>query len=91
MIGFLRGSVVERGEESLTLDVGGVGYELTCSANTLDEVSPDLVSGIATERRGGSAKRSSISRPGTSVAKRSRPKPSTGAARATGRSNGTST
>lgn len=41
MIGFLRGFVVGRGgqqEEVITLDVSGVGYELTCSANTLDDI-----------------------------------------------------
>lgn len=38
MIGYLKGRVVERTEESLLLDVSGVGYELQCSLNTLDEV-----------------------------------------------------
>ncbi len=42
MIGYLRGKVVETMSEGadgvLTLDVNGVGYELTCSANTLDDV-----------------------------------------------------
>lgn len=36
MIGYLRGRVVERGEEGVTLDVGGVGYELVCSLNTIE-------------------------------------------------------
>lgn len=42
MIGFLRGQVVSQiglSEEGLTLDVNGVGYELTCSTNTLDDVA----------------------------------------------------
>lgn len=38
MIGYLKGRIVERGEDGITLDVGGVGYELQCSLNTLDEV-----------------------------------------------------
>lgn len=38
MIGFLRGRIVERGEEGVILDVGGVGYELNCSTNTLDQI-----------------------------------------------------
>lgn len=35
MIGYLRGRVIERNEETIVVDVGGVGYELTCSLNTL--------------------------------------------------------
>jgi len=38
VIGYLKGRIVERGEDGITLDVGGVGYELQCSLNTLDEV-----------------------------------------------------
>lgn len=38
MIGFLRGRIIETHTEGLILDVGGVGYDLSCSANTLDEV-----------------------------------------------------
>jgi len=42
MIGYLRGRAIETMSEGaegvITLDVGGVGYELTCSANTLDDV-----------------------------------------------------
>ena len=38
MIGFLRGKVFEMESESLTLDVQGVGYEILCSAGTLDEI-----------------------------------------------------
>jgi Holliday junction DNA helicase RuvA len=43
VIGYLKGNVIERAEETLILEVGGVGYELHCSANTLD----DLTSGAA--------------------------------------------
>lgn len=35
MIGYLRGRVIERNEDTIVVDVGGVGYELTCSLNTL--------------------------------------------------------
>lgn len=38
MIGSLKGRVTESGEETLILEVGGVGYELTCSLNTLTDV-----------------------------------------------------
>jgi Holliday junction DNA helicase RuvA len=37
MIGFLRGSVIDRHDEGCVLDVNGVGYELSCSATTLDD------------------------------------------------------
>ena len=50
MIGFLRGFVVAReglGEDGLTLDVNGVGYELTCSTNTLDDVASFETTGSA--------------------------------------------
>lgn len=39
MIGFLSGTILERTEDGLLLDVSGVGYELTCSANTLGDVA----------------------------------------------------
>ena len=39
MIGSLRGRVIEQSEETLVLDVNGVGYELTCSINTLSEAA----------------------------------------------------
>jgi Holliday junction DNA helicase RuvA len=47
MIGFLRGFVVGRelGDDTVTMDVSGVGYELTCSANTLDDISSLETSG----------------------------------------------
>lgn len=38
MIGYLRGQIKERHEEGITLDVGGVGYELLCSLNTMNEL-----------------------------------------------------
>lgn len=38
MIGFLRGQLNERTEDGIVLDVNGVGYELTCSLNTLADV-----------------------------------------------------
>lgn len=38
MIGYVKGRIVERGEEAIILDVNGVGYELQCSLNTLDQV-----------------------------------------------------
>lgn len=37
MIGYLRGRVNELNPEGLIVDVGGVGYELQCSVNTLDD------------------------------------------------------
>lgn len=39
MIGQLRGKLVEKTLEHIIFDVGGVGYELNCSANTLDNLS----------------------------------------------------
>lgn len=39
MIGYLRGRVVERGDELLILDVNGVGYELSCSSSTLMDIA----------------------------------------------------
>lgn len=38
MIGFLRGRVIEQTFESVTMDVNGVGYELCCSTQTLDDL-----------------------------------------------------
>ncbi|MEK7355523.1 MAG: Holliday junction branch migration protein RuvA [Bdellovibrionota bacterium] len=38
MIGFLSGLILDRTEDGLLLDVGGVGYELTCSSNTLGDL-----------------------------------------------------
>jgi Holliday junction DNA helicase RuvA len=38
VIGYLRGQIKERSEEAITLDVQGVGYELHCSTNTLDDL-----------------------------------------------------
>lgn len=39
MIGFLRGSVVDRSSDSCLLEVGGVGYRLACSSSTLAALS----------------------------------------------------
>lgn len=39
MIGFLNGQIVDRHEEGIVLDVQGVGYELTCSLNSLAELA----------------------------------------------------
>lgn len=41
MIGFLRGTVAGRTEDSCFLEVGGVGYRLACSASTMSMVPPD--------------------------------------------------
>jgi Holliday junction DNA helicase RuvA len=38
VISFLSGKILEQDSEILTLDVGGVGYELNCSVTTLDFV-----------------------------------------------------
>lgn len=40
MIGQLRGKLLEKSLEHIIFDVGGVGYELNCSLNTLDNLSP---------------------------------------------------
>jgi Holliday junction DNA helicase RuvA len=37
MIGFLAGKIIDRHEDGCVLDVNGVGYELSCSATTLDD------------------------------------------------------
>ena len=39
MIGSLRGKVIETDEETMIIDVNGVGYELTCSLNTLSSLA----------------------------------------------------
>jgi len=39
LIGYLKGKIVERNEDSVVVDVGGVGYELICSLNTLAAVA----------------------------------------------------
>lgn len=37
MIAFIQGQILERSEETLVVNVNGVGYELNCSNNTLDD------------------------------------------------------
>ena len=37
MIGFLAGKIIDRHEDGCVVDVGGVGYELSCSNTTLEE------------------------------------------------------
>ncbi len=39
MIGQLRGKLIEKSLEHIIFDVGGVGYELNCSVNTLDNLN----------------------------------------------------
>ncbi len=39
MIGQLRGKLVEKYPEHIIFDVAGVGYELNCSTNTIDNLS----------------------------------------------------
>jgi holliday junction DNA helicase RuvA len=41
VIGFLTGPVAGRTSEVCFLDVGGVGYKLSCSASTLSSLPPD--------------------------------------------------
>lgn len=38
MIGYLRGKIIELSSESAIIDVQGVGYEIHCSAHTLDDL-----------------------------------------------------
>ncbi len=38
MIGFLQGTPIEVGEETLIMNVRGVGYEVNCSVNTIEAV-----------------------------------------------------
>lgn len=40
MIARIRGKVLSIEEESLVVDVQGLGYELFCSANTMDQILP---------------------------------------------------
>lgn len=40
MIARIRGKVLSIEEESLVVDVQGLGYELHCSANTMDQILP---------------------------------------------------
>jgi holliday junction DNA helicase RuvA len=42
MIGYLKGQVLEAGLETALLETAGVGYELTCSANTLSALQSHL-------------------------------------------------
>jgi Holliday junction DNA helicase RuvA len=43
MIGRIRGEVIEKGEDSLLLDVNGVGFVVHAPANLLDELDGGLV------------------------------------------------
>jgi Holliday junction DNA helicase RuvA len=45
MIAQLKGFITEVTPESAVLDVGGVGYEIHCSLNTLAELQADLMGG----------------------------------------------
>lgn len=45
MIAQLKGFLIEVTPESAILDVNGVGYELTCSLNTLAELQADMMGG----------------------------------------------
>lgn len=38
MIGYLKGVIVDRHDDGCIIDVGGVGYDLSCSAVTLDDL-----------------------------------------------------
>ncbi len=38
MIGFLQGQIIETHDDGCVLDVNGVGYELSCSATTLEDI-----------------------------------------------------
>ncbi len=39
MIGYLRGNILEVSDETVTLLIGGVGYELSCSGSVLQELA----------------------------------------------------
>ena len=41
MISFLRGTVLYRSGSTVTVDVGGVGYEVECSVRCLEALSPE--------------------------------------------------
>ncbi|MFP5519034.1 MAG: Holliday junction branch migration protein RuvA [Bdellovibrionia bacterium] len=38
MIGYLRGKIIELSSESVIVDVSGVGYEVFCSAHTIEDL-----------------------------------------------------
>lgn len=42
MIGYLRGQLLEVSTETALVDVQGVGYEVVCSAHSLEDLQPDL-------------------------------------------------
>lgn len=46
MIARLKGFIIEVTPESAILDVNGVGYEVSCSLNTLAELQADLMGGM---------------------------------------------
>lgn len=46
MIAYLKGKILETQENTLILDVQGVGYEVVASANTMDDLSLDTESAL---------------------------------------------
>lgn len=51
MISFLKGSIVEVTADSAHIEVNGVGYEITCSLNTLAELQTELMGGMGASVR----------------------------------------
>ncbi|MGE0753779.1 MAG: Holliday junction branch migration protein RuvA [Alphaproteobacteria bacterium] len=49
MIGKLRGIVEDKEEDSVILDVGGVGYHVFCSARTLEKLAPNEAAQLTIE------------------------------------------
>ncbi|MBQ4074475.1 MAG: Holliday junction branch migration protein RuvA [Clostridia bacterium] len=40
MYAFLKGVIADKGQNEIVIDVGGVGYQLSCSMTTLQEIPP---------------------------------------------------